>query len=176
MIDKPSPNKSTRRGYKPSLIIIHGDAGSTDAGTVEWVCNPKSQVSYHFLIGRDARVYQFVKETEKAWHAGVSKFHGEEIDGSVNPISLGVCFANNGRGDEFYTTEQYKAGGELVARLSKTFGIPLHRVRGHFEVAPGRKTDPWPWFNWRTFYLWFSYFAADRNDPSDWERWADLGT
>lgn len=175
MTSKPSPNKSQRHGFKPSLIVIHGDAGSTDTGTVEWVTSPKSKVSYHYLVGRDGVIYNFVKDTEKAWHAGESTFHGEEVEGSVNAISLGVCFANNGKGDEFYTAAQYEAGGQLVAQLCKTWGIPVHRIRGHFEVSPGRKTDPWPWFNWRTFYLWLTYFSAGRNDEADWERWEDFG-
>jgi N-acetylmuramoyl-L-alanine amidase len=175
MILKPSPNKSTRGLHRPSLVIIHGDAGSTDKGTVEWVCNPLSKVSYHWFVGRDGTLYQFVQETDKAWHAGVSQFHGEEILGSVNPISIGVCFANNGKGDEFYTAKQYEAGGKLVAQICRDHAIPLHRVRGHFEVSPGRKTDPWPWFNWKRFYSSFAYYSADRNDPTDWDRWSDLG-
>ena len=175
MIAKPSPNKSPRRGFKPSLVIIHGDAGSTDAGTLAWCADAKSKVSYHYLVGRDGVVYSMVSDAEKAWHAGESKFHNEEVDGSVNPISIGVCFANNGRGDEFYSSKQYEEGGRLVADICKRHSIPLHRVRGHFEVSPGRKTDPWPWFNWRTFYLWFAYHSADRKDLADWERWADFG-
>lgn len=176
MIAAPSPNRSSRDGHKPTMIVIHGDAGTSDAGTVSWLKNPDSNVSYHYLIGRDGAVYQFVPDSEKAWHAGKSWFHGEEVGGSVNPISLGVAFANNGRGDEFYTREQYREGGKLVAALCKAHGIPLHRVRGHFEVSPGRKSDPWSWFNWRTFYLWFAFYAADRTDMADWERWADFET
>jgi N-acetylmuramoyl-L-alanine amidase len=168
MILKPSPNRSTRGLHRPSLVIIHGDAGASDAGTVAWVCNPKSEVSYHYLVGRDGTLYQFVQESEKAWHAGVSTFHGEEILGSVNPISIGVCFANNGKGNEPYTAAQYKAGGELVAQICERHGIPLHRVRGHFEVSPGRKTDPWDHFDWPAFYRWFSFHTAHRDDLHKW--------
>lgn len=174
VIHKQSPNHSSRGGHKPTIVVIHGDAGETDSGTISWCCDPRSKVSYHYLIGRDGQAYQFVREQEKAWHAGVSTFHGEEIQGSVNPISIGVCFANNGKGSEFYTIIQYQRGARLVADICERHGIPLHRVRGHFEVAPGRKQDPWSHFNWRTFYLWFAFYSADREDPMDWERWADF--
>lgn len=180
MTEKPTANKGQRHGHKPTLVIIHADAGGTDAGTIDWIVRSSAKagnpVSYHYLVGRDGTVYRFVKETEKAWHAGKKcRFHGEEVEGSLNPTSIGVCFANNGKGDEFYTVEQYKAGAQLVADICKRNGIPVHRIRGHFEVCePGYKQDPYPWFNWRTFYLWFSYFSADRKDDADWERWADL--
>lgn len=155
ILQRPTPHKSSRDGHKPSLIVIHGDAGKSDLGTISWLANPASKVSYHFLIGRDGVVYQFVKESENAWHAGLSTFHGEEIGKSVNKISIGVAFANNGLGSELYTQAQYKAGGELVADICRRNGIPFHRVRSHAEVSPGRKSDPWRHFEWDAFYLAF---------------------
>jgi N-acetylmuramoyl-L-alanine amidase len=147
-----TPHHSDRGKHRISMVIIHGDAGKTDAGTLAWLKDPTSRVSYHYLVGRDGTVHQLVDEAQKAWHAGVSSFHGEEIEGSINPISIGVAFANNGKGDEPYTLEQYDAGAELVADVCRRRSIPLHRIRGHFEVSPGRKQDPWSWFAWPEFY------------------------
>lgn len=151
MITRLSPNRSTRGGRKPTLVIIHGDAGRTDEGTLSWVQNKASQVSYHYLIGRDGQVYSIVPEAEKAWHAGLSKFHGEEVGNSVNPISIGIAFANDGTGNEHYTEAQYAVGAELVADICKRHSIPVQRIRSHADVSPGRKKDPWPWFDWPRF-------------------------
>ena len=171
MIASPSQHRSTRNHHKPSLVVIHGDAGKSDRGTVAWITNPSSKVSYHYLIGRDGQVYQFVQESESAWHAGRSRWNGEEINGSVNSISVGVAFANDGQ--EPFRHEQYKEGAKLVAEICERWAIPLHRIRGHYEVSPGRKTDPWAHFNWRTFYQWFAFHAAGRDDMADWDGWAD---
>lgn len=151
MITATSPNRSSRGGKKPTLIVIHGDAGRTDKGTISWVQKAESQVSYHYLVGRDGAVYSIVPEIEKAWHAGRSTFHGEELQGSVNPISIGVAFANDGTGNEPYAAIQYTVGGELVADICKRHGIPVQRIRTHAEVSPGRKHDPWAWFDWTRF-------------------------
>lgn len=155
IIPKPSPNHSSREGRRPTLVVLHGDAGRSDAGTVAWLQNKESAVSYHYLVGRDGQVYQFVQESENAWHAGVSAFHGAEVGNSVNKVSIGVAFANDGTGHEDYRSVQYEVGGQLVADICRRHGIPLHRVRGHFEVSPGRKTDPWSWFDWDAFYRAF---------------------
>lgn len=149
VIQRPTPNKSARDGKKPTLIVIHGDAGKSDGGTVAWLANPASKVSYHYLIGRKGAVYQFVPDSENAWHAGVSVFKGERVGNSVNKISIGVSFANDGT--EPYQPVQYEAGGELVAALCKRHAIPLDRVVGHDVVSPGRKTDPWKHFDWDAF-------------------------
>lgn len=145
---KPSPHFS-RRNKHPTMVVIHGDAGETDAGTVSWIQDPASNVSYHYLVGRDGTVYQFVREQDKAWHAGVSKWHGREVGSSVNAISVGVCFANDG--EEDYREVQYLTGAELVANIISDWGINANDVVGHYEVSPGRKTDPWEHFDWRRF-------------------------
>lgn len=132
---------------KATLIVLHGDAGKTDIGTIAWLKDPKSKVSYHYLIGRDGTVYQFVPENRKAWHAGLSRWKGEEIAGSVNPISIGVAFANDGTGKEAYTEKQYRAGGELLADICERRGLDWSRIVTHAQVSPGRKADPWAWMD-----------------------------
>lgn len=161
IIEKPSPNQSSRGGGHPRMIVIHGDAGTTDAGTISWVQNPASKVSYHYLIGRDGKVYRFVPDHLKAWHAGKSEWDGFV---GVNTIAIGVAFANNGTGNETYTKYQYPAGAELVADLCRKYRIPCDMIRGHYEVSPGRKTDPWTWFNWSLFYEMYGMFSGGRYD------------
>lgn len=142
-------HQSDRLEYVPKLVIIHGDAGRSDDGTVEWIKSEKSKVSYHYLVGRTGKVHQFVDESKKAWHAGISHWPGFTVQKSVNAQSIGVAFANDGA--EAYRPAQYEAGAQLVAEICKRHGIALGRVLGHADVSPARKTDPWKHFDWTTF-------------------------
>lgn len=131
------------------MIVIHGDAGRSDAGTLAHIANPDSKVSYHYLVGR-AENHHLVPESEKAWHAGRSEWPGCTVGSSVNPTSVGVGFANDG--NETFPDHQIKRGAGLVAEIAKRHNVPIHLIRGHFEVSPGRKTDPWPHFPWDLFW------------------------
>lgn len=159
-VDAPSPNKSSRGGFPIGMIVMHADAGTTDGGTVAWIQNPESKVSYHYMVGRVGQVYRFVADDMKAWHAGKSEWNGASVHGSLNPVSIGVCVANNGT--EQYADIQYKLAGKLVAHLMRKYSVGLHDVRGHHEVSPGRKTDPYDHFDWRAFYGHVGMFAAGR--------------
>jgi len=144
---RSTPHQSERGTIQPTLIVIHGDAGKSDAGTVAWLKDPASKVSYHYLIGRDGTVYQFVPEAKKAWHAGLSKWKGMEVGNTVNPVSIGVAFANDGTGKENFKQAQYKAGAELLKAICKRHGLGWDDIVTHAQVSPGRKKDPWDWFD-----------------------------
>lgn len=152
VVDKTgTPHSNSRGVFRPAMIVVHADAGQTEAGTISWILDPRSQVSYHWFVGRDGTVYKLVEESERAWHAGKSHWPGMDDDrGSVNSASIGVCFANSGT--EAYRDVQYEAGAELVAGICRRHGIGLDLIRGHNEVSPGRKTDPYPQFSWERFY------------------------
>ena len=143
------------------MIIIHGDGGGSDAGTISWIRDPASEVSYHYLVGRDGRIYQFVHDHLKAWHAGRSAWDGVR---GVNSISIGVSFGNDGTGQEPYRDAQYGHGARLIAGLCSRYRIPCDMIRGHSEVSPGRKTDPWDWFDWAKFYEHFGMWSGGRYD------------
>lgn len=167
MISAPSPHRSSRNGHSVGMVVIHGDAGLTDAGTVSWITDGRSRVSYHYLVGRDGECYQFVPDALKAWHAGRSEWAGMTVVGnrgtpSVNDRSLGVALANDGSGSEQYQRVQYHAAAKLVASLCERHGIGLHLIRSHAEVSPGRKTDPWPWFDWPQFFGLLGMYATGR--------------
>lgn len=154
MIQVTTPHQSSRGGKPVRLVVIHADAGKSDAGTVAWIKDPKSSVSYHYLVGRDGQVYQFVAETKRAWHAGDSRWPDctTEIPGrkpSVNDYSIGVAFANDGT--EAYQPAQYVTGAELVADICRRHKIAPANVVGHVDVSPGRKTDPYKHFDWPKF-------------------------
>lgn len=98
-------------------------------------------VSAHFLIRRDGDIVQFVSTDQRAWHAGVSQFEGRQ---RCNDFSIGIEL--EGTDTLPYTDEQYAALKRLTQALKNQY--PLRAVRGHEHIAPGRKTDPGPAFDW----------------------------
>jgi len=99
------------------------------------------KVSAHFLVRRDGQVIQFVDTDQRAWHAGVSSWRGRE---RVNDFSVGIEL--EGTDDVAFEDAQYDALNALLDHLQERYGkLPL---TGHSDVAPGRKTDPGPCFDW----------------------------
>jgi len=99
------------------------------------------KVSSHFLIRRDGRVIQYVSADDRAWHAGNSSFCGRE---KCNDYSIGIEL--EGSDDTPFTAAQYAALAALTVALQSRY--PLADVQGHEHIAPGRKTDPGPLFDW----------------------------
>ena len=99
------------------------------------------QVSTHFLIRRDGEVIQLVPCSRRAWHAGVSSWRGRE---RCNDFSIGIELEGCDR--VVFEDAQYLALNRLLAELRQCY--PIEAVVGHNEIAPGRKTDPGPCFDW----------------------------
>ncbi|WP_028357330.1 1,6-anhydro-N-acetylmuramyl-L-alanine amidase AmpD [Brackiella oedipodis] len=99
------------------------------------------RVSSHFLIRREGLIVQFVSTEQAAWHAGASDFEGM---GPCNPYSIGIEL--EGCDFEAFTPVQYQQAAALTAILKVRY--PLRAVRGHEHIAPVRKTDPGPFFDW----------------------------
>ncbi|MDP1757291.1 MAG: 1,6-anhydro-N-acetylmuramyl-L-alanine amidase AmpD [Pseudohongiella sp.] len=105
------------------------------------------RVSAHILIARDGAMTQFVPFNRKAWHAGQSCFAGEE---NCYDFSIGIEL--EGCDDKPFTEEQYKALSELTEFLRGCYpAISADRVVGHSDIAPQRKTDPGPCFDWHRY-------------------------
>ena len=102
------------------------------------------RVSAHFLIRRDGSALQFVSTLDRAWHAGLSMFDGRE---RCNDFSIGIELEGTDHDD--FCDAQYTTLSALSAALVQRHTL-LH-VRGHEHIAPGRKTDPGPHFNWARF-------------------------
>lgn len=139
---RPSPNHSARpAGTKPTGIILHCDASSNVASSLDWCRRVESRVSYHVLIGRRGEVYLLVAPERKAWHAGVSTWDGKP---NCNNYTIGVSMSNKNDGVEPYPAVQVQAAEEVCAVLCKHFQIPSTRITSHALVATpaGRKTDP----------------------------------
>jgi AmpD protein len=102
------------------------------------------RVSAHFLIDRSGILIQFVSTHDRAWHAGVSSFCGRE---RCNDFSIGVEL--EGTDDTPFTEAQYESLAALTRALQASH--PLNHIAGHEHIAPGRKTDPGPCFNWPAY-------------------------
>lgn len=102
------------------------------------------RVSAHFFIRRDGELVQFVPVFRRAWHAGVSSWQGRE---GCNDFSLGIEL--EGTDFEPFTDRQYDVLAALTRLLQGHF--PLSGIAGHSEIAPGRKTDPGPHFDWARY-------------------------
>lgn len=155
----PSPNYDERpAGEALCLVVIHnislppGEYGGE--GVIELFTNrldPTAhpyyasiqdlRVSAHFLIRRDGELIQFVPCSKRAWHAGVSSWRGRE---RCNDFSLGIEL--EGTDDQPFTDAQYAVLNELLAMLYAAY--PIEAVVGHSDIAPGRKSDPGPCFDW----------------------------
>jgi len=102
------------------------------------------RVSAHFLIRRDGSLIQYVPTDKRAWHAGVSSWNGCE---RCNDLSIGVEL--EGADDVPFAEPQYETLARLTRDLQARYGIL--DLAGHSDIAPGRKTDPGPWFDWARF-------------------------
>jgi AmpD protein len=155
-----SPNFDARpENTKIELIVIHnislppnkyGGPGVVQLFTNQ--LNPNEhpyyaqiharKVSSHFLIRRDGKIIQFVSTLQRAWHAGASNWQGRE---RCNDFSVGIEL--EGSDFEAFEVAQYQALKSLLSCLQKTY--PIQHIVGHSDIAPGRKTDPGPYFDWQ---------------------------
>lgn len=159
----PSPNQDDRPpGTAIELLVVHGislppgefggpwiDALFTNA--LDPAAHPyfagiaSLRVAAHALIRRDGEIVQYVPFHRRAWHAGVSSWRGRN---GCNDFSIGIEL--EGTDDLPYTDVQYLRLVELARALTAAYpGITPEAIAGHSEVAPGRKTDPGPAFDWR---------------------------
>ena len=155
----PSPNCDERpAGCTINLLVIHNISLPPDEfggdGVIELFANrldpaahPYYQtlsdlkVSAHFFIRRDGEIIQFVPCEKRAWHAGVSCWQGKT---RCNDFSIGIEL--EGSDSTPFTDLQYAALAALTRALQKTY--PITDIAGHSDIAPGRKTDPGPCFDW----------------------------
>jgi len=160
---RPSPNRGPRPDPADiSLVVVHGISlppGEFGTGAVENLFlnrldttrDPRLadlagvRVSAHLFIDRRGRTTQFVPFNERAWHAGVSCWHGRE---NCNDFSIGIEL--EGEDQRAYTRSQYRRLAKVLAALFERYPhLSRNAVVGHQEIAPGRKTDPGPAFDWQ---------------------------
>ncbi|MGB5865373.1 MAG: N-acetylmuramoyl-L-alanine amidase [Sulfitobacter sp.] len=139
-----SPNCGARRnGLKPSLIVIHYTAMKSAEAALERLCDPVAEVSAHYLIAANGTVMQMVEEEARAWHAGAGEWGGLD---DINSRSIGIELDN--RGTHPFAAAQMDALATLLRSVMDRWNIAPEGVIGHSDMAPGRKTDPGPYFDW----------------------------
>ena len=141
----PSPNHGPRRnGLRPGLIVLHYTGMASTAAALERLCAPEHEVSAHYLLGRDGRLYALVDEAARAWHAGHGAWGGQ---GDVNSRSIGVELDN--AGDHPFAAAQIDRLEALMAGIMARWKIAPRGVIAHSDLAPARKADPGPRFDWQ---------------------------
>jgi AmpD protein len=158
----PSPNFDERPDTaEVTLLVVHsislppGEFGGDGivglfTNTLDFSAHPYYEtlrgleVSAHFLIRRGGELIQLVPCAKRAWHAGASSWRGRE---RCNDVSVGVEL--EGADDQAYTDPQYSCLAGLLRHLRRRY--PILDIVGHADIAPGRKTDPGPAFDWGYF-------------------------
>lgn len=159
----PSPNHDRRPDDEaPSLVVVHGISlppgefggdhidrlftNTLDPGAHPYFAGIAGlRVSSHLLVRRDGRLVQYVPLHLRAWHAGKSCWRGREC---CNDFSIGIEL--EGTDDRPYESVQYDALAGLIHALRGAYpGITDDAIAGHADIAPGRKTDPGPAFDWQ---------------------------
>ncbi|CCJ96787.1 1,6-anhydro-N-acetylmuramyl-L-alanine amidase AmpD [Cronobacter malonaticus] len=171
----PSPHHDCRpEDEAPSLLVVHnislppGEFGgpwidALFAGTLDSQAHPyfagiaHLRVSAHCLIRRDGEIVQYVPFNKRAWHAGVSCYQGRE---RCNDFSIGIEL--EGTDIQPYTDAQYRQLAAVTRTLISLYPAMKNHMTGHSDIAPERKTDPGPAFDW-------TRFRALVADPSDKE-------
>ena len=144
-----SPNHNERKGVaNPSMIVLHYTGMQSSKAALEHLCDPKSEVSAHYLIEENGKTHNLVPDEKRAWHAGKSSWKGE-VD--INSLSIGIEVVNPGHefGYEPFSQKQINAVIKLCQELMAKFDIPASAVVGHSDVAITRKVDPGHFFPWR---------------------------
>ncbi|WP_345954087.1 N-acetylmuramoyl-L-alanine amidase [Mucilaginibacter sp. PAMB04168] len=130
---------------KPNYVIIHHTAQDSTQQTLHTFTLARTQVSAHYVVGRDGKVIHMLNDYLRSWHAGVGKW-GSITD--MNSCSIGIELDNNGL--EPFQDAQIKSLLSLLTYLKKTYNIPTANFLGHSDIAIPRKTDPSAYFPWKT--------------------------
>jgi N-acetyl-anhydromuramoyl-L-alanine amidase len=177
------PVRSPNFGARPAaalvdLIVVHSISlppGAFGGDSIErlftnrldWDAHPYFdrirglEVSAHFVIDRSGAVVQFVDVFERAWHAGQSAYLGRQ---GCNDFSVGVEM--EGLEGGVFTSAQYKSLAHLCAQLAKR--LPIAHITGHEHIAPGRKRDPGPGFDWQRLRRDAGVATSGQSDEWTW--------
>lgn len=173
VIDAPSPNHGPRRGVAaPDMVLLHYTAMESAEAALDRLRDPAAEVSAHWLIGMDGRLWRLVPEERRAWHAGVAQWGGAD---DLNSRSIGIEIDNPG--DSPFAEPQMRALEALLGAVLARWAIPPERVLGHQCVAPERKRDPGQRFDWRRLArqglsVWLDWdgMGDDEADPASFQR------
>lgn len=130
------------------MILLHYTGMKSAKEALERLCLPESQVSAHYVIDEDGKVFALIDEDKRAWHAGVSLWRGKR---DTNSRSIGIELVNPGHefGYKPFPEAQFAAAAELVREIADRHNVRPGFILGHSDVAPARKADPGELFPWK---------------------------
>lgn len=146
--ERASPNHAARDDPpRIDMLVLHYTGMRSAAEAVERLCDSAAQVSAHYVVEEDGAIWRLVPEQYRAFHAGVSCWEAKR---DLNRVSIGVEIVNPGHewGYRPFGEAQMRAVEWLCRAILSRHPIPLHRVVGHSDIAPARKTDPGELFDW----------------------------
>ena len=146
-IEAVSPNFNERK-VPPDIIVLHYTGMADGASARARLCDPAAEVSAHWLIHENGLTEALVPEDRRAWHAGAGAWQGRD---DVNSRSIGIELVNPG--NEPFPEPQMAALERLLAQIMARWGIGPAGIIGHSDMAPGRKIDPGPRFDWARLAL-----------------------
>lgn len=154
------------RNAKIDMIVIHCLAHDVKGAIESFHLH---QVSSHYLIDENGKIYQFVDDDKRAWHAGKSYWQAKE---NLNHNSIGIELCSKSFGQEAYPPAQISALIRLCQRLKRKYHIKKERILGHSDIAPTRKADPGKAFPWRYFArhglgVWYDKKAVCCDDEAE---------
>lgn len=147
MLEAPSPNFNDRK-LPVSILVLHYTGMESGEAALSRMRSAEAEVSAHYMVEEDGRVFRLVDESQRAWHAGVSSWNGVT---DVNSASIGIEIVNGGHdfGLPDFPDVQINALIPLCKRILSEHEIPAQNVVGHSDIAPGRKDDPGEKFPWQ---------------------------
>ncbi len=166
VIDRPSPNFNDRQ-RTIGMIVLHYTGMQSGAAAIDWLANPDSGVSAHYVVAEDGTVVRMVDEARRAWHAGRSWWRGIS---DVNSASIGIEIVNPGHAFGYapFPAAQMDAVQALVADIAARHAIAPANVVGHSDIAPTRKQDPGELFDWPRLARAGLAAAPDPSVDPDW--------
>lgn len=149
--DTPSPNHDARR-HAVDLLVLHYTGMESGAAALARLRDPDAKVSAHYMVWEDGRIARLVAESERAWHAGLSTWQGDD---DLNSRSIGIEIVNGGHDFPLpggrlppYPDAQVAAVIALSREIVSHHAITPSRIVAHSDIAPQRKIDPGEHFPW----------------------------
>jgi N-acetylmuramoyl-L-alanine amidase len=146
--ERASPNHAARDDpSRIDMLVVHYTGMRSAAEAIERLCDSAARVSAHYVVEEDGVIWRLVPEQRRAFHAGISCWEGEH---DLNRVSIGVEIVNPGHewGYRPFGEAQMRTVEWLCRDILSRYPIPPHRVVGHSDIAPARKTDPGELFDW----------------------------
>jgi N-acetylmuramoyl-L-alanine amidase len=143
-----SPNHGPRsEPARIDMLVLHYTGMTTAAAALERLCDPDARVSAHYVVEENGVIWRLVPENRRAFHAGVSCWEDKR---DLNAVSLGIEIVNPGHewGYRPFPEIQMASVEALCRDLVARYSIPPHRLVGHSDIAPERKSDPGELFDW----------------------------